>query len=187
MLSMLYLSDFENYQMYKAMFGGDVTFIGFPTENRDGTAFQLDSGLAMSSKCKNKDGAWEFMRTLLTEDYQTYNIWNYPTNQKAFDKKLTEAMTPEYYTDPVTGEQVEQSRGGWGWGSLEIEIKTLTQEEADEIMALINGTTRVFSYDTAIMDIINEEAKAFFSGQKSPEDTAAMIQSRVSLYVNEQR
>jgi hypothetical protein len=51
MLSQFYASDFQYYQMYKAMFGGDVTFIGFPTESGDGNAFQMYGGLAMSTTC----------------------------------------------------------------------------------------------------------------------------------------
>jgi hypothetical protein len=188
MLAQFYASDFRYFQMYKAMFGGDVTFVGFPTESKNGNAFQLYGGLSMSSSCTEKDGAWQFMRTMLTEDYQKENTWDFPTNQSVFDQKLEEAMTPVYYTDPETGEQVEQSQGSWGWGEdLVVEIYALTQEDADQFLDLINSTNRVYSYDEDIMEIINDEAAAYIAGQKSAEDTAAMIQSRVSLYVNEQR
>ena len=37
------------------------------------------------------------------------------------------------------------------------------------------------------MEIISEEAQAYFNGQKSAKDTAAIIQQRVSTYVNEQK
>lgn len=187
MLAQFYASDFQNFQMYKALFGGDITFVGFPTESRNGSAFQLSSGLALSSACQYKDAAWQFMRTLLTEDYQTNNVWTFPTNKATFDAKLKTAMTPIYTTDPATGAQVEQSQGTWGWGDLQVEIYALTQEEADQFLALINSTNRVYSYDQSLMGIITDETEAFFAGQKSAEDTAAMIQSRASLYVNEQR
>jgi uncharacterized protein CbrC (UPF0167 family) len=95
-------------------------------------------------------------------------------------------MTPEYYTDPETGEQVEQSKGGWGWDDLMVEMYALKQEEADQILELINSTNRVYSYDQEIYDIIVDDAAAFFEGQKSAEETAKLIQNRVSLYVNEQ-
>ncbi|NCB52143.1 MAG: extracellular solute-binding protein [Clostridia bacterium] len=187
MLAQFYASDFQYFQMYKAMFGGDVTFIGFPTESESGNAFQLYGGLAMSASCSDKDGAWQFMRTLLTEEYQEENTWEFPTNQNVFDQKLEDAMTPIYYTDPETGEEVEQSQGSWGWGDIVVDMYALSQEEADQFTALIESTDRVYSYDEDIMEIINDETAAFLAGQKSAEDTAAMIQSRVSLYVNEQR
>jgi ABC-type glycerol-3-phosphate transport system substrate-binding protein len=188
MLAQFYAYDFQYFQMYKAMFGGDVTFIGYPTESRDGSAFSLNGGLAMSVKCADKDAAWQFIRTLLTEDYQEQNGWGgFPTNQKAFDSMLETAMTPDYITDPDTGEQVEQSKGSWGWGDLTVDLYALTQAEADQFTQLIDSTDKIYSYDQDISNIINDETQAYFAGQKSAADTAAMIQSRVSLYVNEQR
>ena len=37
------------------------------------------------------------------------------------------------------------------------------------------------------MKIINEEIEFFFNGERSAQQTAEYIQSRVNLYVNEQR
>lgn len=37
------------------------------------------------------------------------------------------------------------------------------------------------------MNIVSEELQSFFSGAKSAEDTARLIQDRVGIYVNEQR
>jgi len=37
------------------------------------------------------------------------------------------------------------------------------------------------------MNIINEEIQTFMNGTKTAEQTASLIQDRVSLYVNEQR
>jgi hypothetical protein len=38
-----------------------------------------------------------------------------------------------------------------------------------------------------ITPIIQEEASAFLSGDQGAEDTAALIQSRVSIYLSEQQ
>ncbi|MEG1789782.1 MAG: extracellular solute-binding protein [Oscillospiraceae bacterium] len=190
MLAMFYAGDFQNFQQYRAMFGGDVTFIGFPSESRNGNAFRIDSGLAMSSKCSDKAGAWEFMRTILTEDFQKTNTWNFPTNKAAFDAKLKEAMTKEFYTDE-NGNQVEQPKYSYSLGGpnggTEVKVYALTQAEADQFMALINSTNRIFANDQNIMTIVNEECAAFFAGEKTVDDASKNIQSRVSLYVNEQK
>ncbi len=182
------LSDFNSFQMYKAMFGGEVVMKGFPCESRNGNALQMDSGIAMTTSCRDKQGAWSFIRSLLTEDYQKENVtWNFPTNQAAFDAMLKEAMTPTYETDPETGERVEQPKNWYGWGSMEIKIYALTQEEADQIKNTINSVNRLYFVDQSIMNIINDEAAAFFNGQRSARDCANYIQSRVNIYVNEQR
>ena len=52
---------------------------------------------------------------------------------------------------------------------------------------LINSTDRSAAYDKNVMNIVSEELQSFFSGAKSAEDTARLIQDRVGIYVNEQR
>ena len=57
----------------------------------------------------------------------------------------------------------------------------------DQIVELINNASGASAFDQDIYDIISEEAQAFFEGQKTAQDVAAIIQSRASIYVNEQR
>ena len=185
LLSMVYGNEFGQFLMDKALFDGEVTYIGFPTTSGNGSAFMINSGLAMSSSCADKEGAWQFIRTVLDADYQKNNVYEFPTNKEAFDAKLEEAMTPEYYTDPRRGAGGTVQRR-WGWDDIMVEIFALKQEEADQVLELINATNRVYSYDQEIYDIITDDAAAFFEGQKSADETAKLIQNRVSLYVNEQ-
>ncbi len=195
MLMQVWLSDFESIQMYDAIFGGDATYIGFPTSEGVGSMLQFnDEGYAISAKCPYKDAAWQFLREMLTSKYQEENVWAFPTNRVAFEKKLKEAMTPQYMMDDKgnyildeNGEKIEQDRGTWGWGSLEIRIKALTQAQADKVMELIEGATRVANYDEELTQIITAECEAFFAGQKSAEDVGRLLQSKMTIYVNEQR
>ena len=62
-----------------------------------------------------------------------------------------------------------------------------TQEQVDQIRELIETTTKVANYDQSMINIVNEEAEAFFQGQKSAQDVAKLIQSKANIYVNEQR
>jgi len=188
LLSMFYAYSFDYFQMYNAMFEGDMVFKGFPSGSGVGNVMQVDTGLAMTTRCKDKESAWQFVRTLFTEEYQNENArWNFPTNQKVFDDILKEAMTPQYYTDE-NGEQVEISKGSWGWEDDQIiEIYALKQEEADRILELINSVQSMAGYDEEIYNIIVDQTAAYFNGQKSARDTAALVQSRVNLYVNEHR
>ncbi len=54
-------------------------------------------------------------------------------------------------------------------------------------MALYNAVDSVYYFDEAIYDIVADMAGAYFAGDRSLDDTAAQIQSRVTLYVNENR
>lgn len=187
LLNTYYASDMGELQMYKAMFGGEIVFKGFPSPTRNGHVLNISTGLAMSSKCSDKEGAWEFMRMLMSREYQeSDNMWSFPTNKYALEAKMEKAMEKDTYIDE-NGEEVEASKGGYGWGNLMVDIYASTQEEVDMIMELINSAENVATYDSAMMEIILEEAQAYFSGSKTARDVAALIQSRVSIYVNEQR
>lgn len=195
MLMNLYLSDFESGRMYSAIFGGDVTYIGFPVSEGVGNMLQIDeSGYGISAKSPNAEAAWQFVRQFMTEKYQSENVYSFPTNKAAFDKKLKTAMTPIWRTDEngnyvldENGNKIEESQGTWGWGNITVEMYALTQEEADSLLDVINSTTRVYSYDEDIMDIVTSEAAAYFAGQKSADEVAKLVQSKANIKVNERR
>ena len=151
-----------------------------------GGAFNCNTGIAMSTTCKDKDGAWQFMRRYIAGGFSDY-VSGFSTNAKEFDQALEEAMTPVYTTDE-NGNQVEQPQTEYWVDSENIyPIYAMTQEEADEYMDIIaNTTATVANADEQLMAIISEEAEAFFNGQRTAEDAAAMIQSRASIYVSEQ-
>ena len=66
-------------------------------------------------------------------------------------------------------------------------IYALTQEQADMVTDIINTTDKLYTEDTAVLDIVLEQAEAFFAGQKTAEEVAKLVQGKLSIYVNEQR
>ena len=54
-------------------------------------------------------------------------------------------------------------------------------------MDLINNTTKVLNYDEDLLNIITDEAQPFINGEKSASEVASLIQSRIKIYVNEQK
>ena len=96
-------------------------------------------------------------------------------------------MTQEYYEDPETGEQVPvASNSYWFEGDEPVEVYAMTEEEFAKFEQVYESCNTVQSFDTEINNIISEEAAAFFDGQKTAEETARLIQDRVSLYVAQQ-
>lgn len=169
----------------KANWGDDLIYVGMPSEDRNGNSFSLDSGLAMSSKCANKDAAWKFLRGRLTGD-NNYR-WSFPINQSAFDAFMKEAMTPDTYTDE-NGNVVEYPKLEYTDATGEtVQIMAMTQEDYDQFMELLQSTTKLADYDEAIMNIVMDEAQAFLDGNRSADDVAKAVQSKVKLHVNEQR
>lgn len=182
------ISDMQSYQMYEAMYGEPITFIGYPTSSGSGSSIMAGEVLlGISSKSKNKDGAWEFVRTFLSSDYQTAdNLWSFPVLKTALEDKFKEAMEPEYYEDE-NGEQVRTMKTSWGYDDANFDIYEATQEQVDAVKNLIENADSVYEYNEEMYSIISEEAAAFFAGQKTAQDVANVIQSRVQIYVNENR
>lgn len=178
----------EEIQVYKQMYKGDITFIGYPNKNKEGSYFNLNTLFGISSKSDVKDGAWEFIRTFMTKEYQgtNGNIWDTPTRQDCYDMMVKAKMTTKTYTDEL-GQEISPVESTYGYDDLEVKIKPSSQEEVDMYTDLINSTKKISGYDNEIMEIIQEEAKAYFAGEKSLDDTTAIIQNRVKTYVNENR
>ena len=186
------------YQEYKAAFGGDVSFVGYPREDgRTGSTFFHSAGVAMSSKCRDKEGAWTFMRRLLLPRLDEENSYSdmMPTNRTDFDFLAKKSMEPQYQVDEE-GKRVLDGNGkpiplplgnAWISDSVEIELPRPVQEDYDRFMELYNAIDSVCYMDENITKIVTEEAAAYFSGDRSLEDIARQIQNRVSLYVSENR
>lgn len=179
-------SDMEYYQMYSLMYGDPITFIGYPTNGGSGSYITPAVALGINTKAESKDGAWEFLKNFLTEDYQKNDIeWYFPSLQSALDAQFEEAMKENYYE--VDGEKIKQPKTTWGYDDWEAEIYAATQEQVDAMKELINITDGVSVSNQEISNIISEEAGAFFDGQKSAKDVADIVQSRVKIYVNENK
>ena len=186
------------YQEYKAAFGGDVSFVGYPREDgKTGSTFFHSAGVAMSSKCRDKEGAWTFMRRLLLPRLDEENSYSdmMPTNRTDFDFLAKKSMEPQYQVDEE-GKQILDGNGNpiplplgnvWISDSVTIELPRPVQEDYDRFMELYNAIDSVSYMDENITKIITEEAAAYFSGDRSLEDIARQIQNRVSLYVSENR
>ncbi len=204
MLMNVYIYSLDEVGLYDAIFGEmGATYIGFPTESGTGNMISAASGIAMSTTCADKEAAWEFLRIFFTEDYQLGREYTIPTNLNAYRELEKEAMTPQYkmttesdangqiitdYELDENGEKVREPRGSYYLSNGDrIEYYELSQEQADRIYELISTTTKFANSDDSIYDIVAEQAEAFFLGQKSVDEVARLIQSKVNIYINEQR
>ena len=70
LLSQVSFSQVEEYQMYNLMFGDETTSIGFPTFDGSAGVFIIGSEMyGISAKSKHRDGAWQFIESILA-DYE---------------------------------------------------------------------------------------------------------------------
>ena len=202
LMSTIGMYSFDSYIWNVYAIRDKITFTGYPTEDGSGSSFELQMPMAISSVTKYPDAAWDFVCSIIkkmnTIDENNY-YYGFPISQAAFDAEMTDIMTEQYQLDE-NGEQVDWDGDGEPdkaiRGSYETmengetvykDVYALTQEDIDQILGVINNTRSVYDYDQEILDIITDEVAAYFAGDKDVQTTASMIQSRVNLYVQEQR
>ena len=94
-------------------------------------------------------------------------------------------MKPRTYTDENGKEQVINDT--YWLDGKEIEAQPPTQADIDYMINLLGSADKLVNYNDSISNIVIEEAQSYFEGQKSAADTAKVIQSRIQIYVNENR
>lgn len=209
LFSNVYFSDFSSYkQTVDGYFGEAVTFTGFPVTQASGSGSILNtsSEIAISSKSKHKDGAWEFIKYVITNNVteESVMIWDeskgeqvdtgktryvsssysFPVLKDDLQKIGTQATIPNTYINEE-GKEVEQENTYY-IGDQEVKISAITQAEVDMLIEYFGTVTKMSRYDQSIVDIVNEETALFFEGTKSVDETASIIQSRASIYMSEQ-
>ena len=95
----------------------------------------------------------------------------FPQDRSLHPQAQDDSSEDSYFWDYTSGKQVKKN--------------PLTQEEAKEFYDYVVSIDTMYEAETDIKNIINEEASAFFSGQKTAEEVAEIIQNRVNVYINE--
>lgn len=186
-LMQLYISSIRdlNYNI-NGRFGEDVSYVGFPMEDGQGACISANNTYAISAKSNYIEGAWQFMRYYLTEEYQADLDWNLSVHMKYFKENAQLATERPFWEDPETGEKEYYDENYYINGES-IVIPPMSQEQVDKVVNYILSLKKCAYYNTNVMNIINEEMGGFFTGQKSAQEVAGVIQNRVQLYVDENR
>lgn len=195
---LLYRTSFDSFDslMYieSCYHGTPVTFIGYPTLSGTGNTLEPDAGFAIASSCEDKDTAWEFLRGLMTESYYENNVYyGLPVQKELFEKKLQKICTLTYQVDgsgnyklDARGEKVPAEHLYVVNNNI-YSYYALSEDIAAQFKELIDTTTKAATHDDSINAIVLEQSAAYFAGQKTAEEAAKLVQSKASIYVNEQR
>ncbi len=196
LLCTMSFSDVQDWQLMEMMFNEPITAIGFPATDSTGIMADGRNGFCISATSQNKEAAWAFIESLLTEEAQKNTMfkWGFPIRKSTYDEILEEAMTPDYQLNPdgtpvldEDGNPIEVSHHSYEYDDVTFELMAVTQEEADRIAELFDRIGGTVTYNEQLMSIINEEVEPYFAGQKSVEEVTDAIQGRIKLYVDENR
>lgn len=133
-------------------------YYAYPSDYDSGCQLDFNSLLSINTKSEQKAGAWAFLSYLLSESYQ-------------------QSMNYLPVSDTVLQEQFAQL----------LAQEKITQEDIDTFYALVDHAQKPDYPTEPIEIIIQEEMAAYIDGAIDEKTTAERIQSRVSLYLMEQK
>ncbi|MBD2862832.1 ABC transporter substrate-binding protein [Paenibacillus oceani] len=136
---------------------------------RSGVSFEPTNQIAMNANSKVQRDAWEFVKFLLSEEIQS--------NPRQSGFSMIKAINDKAIEDLKSKEVLQNTKGG------NIKIKAQDLEPIRELLSA--PSVRSMGDESTVQKIIAEETKAFFSGQKTAEAVAKLIQNRVVTYLNE--
>ena len=179
----------EEIEAANKLFKGKASFKGFPVKEGRGSYFTTSTGFAMSAKCEDKDGAWEFMKTLLSKEYVA-DEYMYtgliPVREDVFKMKMDSVTTTKEYKDEF-GNVIKPREGMESLFGVEMEAKPFSEDIIKRYRELIDNTSMLNYYNEAVSNIISEEAAAYFNGDKSIDDVCKIIQDRATTFINENK
>lgn len=194
LLANIAFASFDDIYYQFAAMDNDVCFVGYPgASDGFGSGFVPLGAICMTTACKDKDGAWGFIRSLLSMDAQMQSP-AFPMLKSAFEQQAQAAMQQDYVTDedgnPIldaSGNPIPVVLYTIGFFNETVDVYAVTPEQYQAVCDLINQTKSVFTFDENLMNILTEETAAYFAGAKTLDETTAMIQNRASLYIAEQK
>lgn len=158
-----------SYQTAWSTYRNKAYNIGFPSPEGE-ISFLMSpiAELSIYSNSSCKEGAWAFIEYLLTLDAQTWygsSGRGFPVRRDAFEAYLSRQYHPAYSFQ----------------GDIHLE------ENDEQLLYMTEHMTCESNvFYNAIGDILSEELPAFYAGDKSAGEVAAIIQSRAQLYLDEQ-
>lgn len=170
---------------HAAMFQGKEVYIGYPVENypeQSGNILYSDK-IFVNQSCEYPEGAVAFIRFLLSQEAQRQmakktcemHLYYLPVDSEALEyafryaKELSDKKEPSYAS--VNG--------------FEFMEGPVSEESWTQIQRAIMSASPQKTYPDAVMNIVYEEAGAYFAGARTAKETCDIMQERIQLYLNE--
>ena len=190
LLKICSIGNFDSIRiMEKQTFTTPVALKGYPGAAGNGAVLDAHFELVIAAKASNPDGAWEFLKYFLSDEYQDNYAKNdserFPIKVSAVEKAAEASKEMPYYEDD-NGRKVYEQKTVWN-GISAVNIGINTDEDIQKVLDFINSTQNISRYNSGINNIISEEAATYFSGKKSAKEAAEVIQNRVQNYLDENR
>lgn len=161
------------YQQILEETGRNLTFVGYPSSDPGGPTVNSFYTYGVSASTQWKEGAWEFLKFLLRDNQQRiYATDGFPMKKSILEELLAQAVLP--ITD----------QNSLFYGS---ESQPLSDSEAEYLLFLFETASQRYCRYRQVLRIVDEEADAYFAGDKTANEVCKIIQNRASIYLSEQQ
>lgn len=190
------ITSLETLLRAEATLGEELTMVGYPTaDGKPCYRISCRNALAMVSGSLHKEGAWAFMEFFLSREKDTLReefvgADCFPTNLERFQKMIEYYTTPEYVLEE-NGERRKLMDGTYFMlPKFSINGESLPYLEKEQFADVLQAIESLdfapgSEKEDVVMEIVAEEAAAYFDGSKEVEEAAAIIQNRVSVLLGE--
>ena len=174
-----FIYNIDTYLEYTRFKDGKYTRVlaGYPSSDGRGPSASYYADIAISKTSKNKDGAWDFVKSLLEKDAQI-SIGNgnseIPFRKSACETLFTARL--ESYNESIKelGKQFPEYQG----------MEAPASVVSDFINAAESACT-VVPCDPSVLIIVNEEIAPYFADQKTIEQVTDTMQNRAQTSLDE--
>ena len=146
------------------------TLLGYPSSDACGPYITVDTSIGISALAPSTvvDGAWEFIKTCLSNEVQEVIARDYtnPMNKSVFDSAAK-----------ITLENYNKSETSYG---VELDDSVITSYKETLMSASV-----VENLDPAVLNVIREEMPAYFLDQKTLDAVLSIINNRVTTIIKE--
>lgn len=140
-----------------------------------GGYFRTYNTIGMNAKSEVKAEAWDFIKFMLSDEVQAKaGSAGFPLNKNVYQKQVQQLLQE----GKVLSDQE--------MGPLKGKVFDVTAQDLQGLEHFLAEAIYPVEFRPSKIDeIITNESKAFFSGQKSAEEVAKLIQNRVMTFLNE--
>jgi len=182
-----YIHNVSEFQVMKQIYGDDLVAVGYPTGDGSGSVIRYwGAHLSITESCAEKEAAWEFVKDYISHpEYIDYPV--FPVLSDLLEEYLESSKTCEMEVDNETGGMVKLPNASYDDYGARYVVYEADDSDIEAVYNIINNACRKEEYHLDILAIIEEEASAYLAGGKSVDEVAKIIQSRVQLYLDENK
>jgi len=141
------------------------------TAGQKGARVFTSSGIAIHAKSPAQEEAWKFISFLLSEEAQLLQEREGFSMLKSVNEKLINDL--------------QEKVGSGDYKLPNGQPAKVSDEQFNVFKQIVQSADQYVDLDSKVISIAGEESLAFFSGQKTAEEVAKLIQNRVTTYLNE--